>query len=63
MNLEEILKVLTALGLSPLEIFTVIALIIVYNKNNELWTTVLHMKDSLDECLGKIKPGEPHSLK
>lgn len=56
MDLGSILKTLQSLGLSPLEILTIIALIILYRKNETLYAEVLSLEHSLDECITKISP-------
>ena len=59
MDIDAILKALQALGLSPLEILTVVGIVVVYRKNEQLFAQVLQLQHSLDECVGKIRPGEP----
>lgn len=65
MTLDDLLKLLTALGLSPLEVLTVVALVLVYRKNEALWQQVTKLQQSLDDCIdgltGKTtKPPESH---
>lgn len=54
MSIDEVLKLLTSLGISPLEILTIIALVVVYRKNEDLWNEVMKLRDTLDECVGKL---------
>ena len=56
MPVDQILKLLQSLGLSPLEILTVIGLVVVYRKNEALYSQVIRLQESLDACLSKISP-------
>ena len=57
MDLQPVIDFLLKLGLTPLEILTLIAVVVLYRDNRMLLDRLTAAEKSIEDCVKKVAPG------
>lgn len=57
MDLQPVIDFLLKLGLTPLELLTIVAVVVLYRDNRMLLDRLTTAEKSIEDCVKKIVPG------
>lgn len=60
MDLQPVIDFLLKLGITPLELLTIVAVVVLYRDNRMLFERLTSAEKSIEECVKKVQPGGSH---